>query len=169
LGTCFSHREQSTPLSLQELTPLAVIKAKTPALMHVGFASPQQALPHADCESHLMGICAETTLSFTAETTLSSHREQSTPLRLQKLTPLAVINAKAPALVHFGFASPQQALPHADCESHLIVATVLLDPVPVLVDPVPVLVEPVPVLVEPVPVLPLALVLVDPVPVPEKK
>ena len=137
--------------------------------MHVGFASPQQALPHADCESHLMGICAETTLSFTAETTLSSHREQSTPLRLQKLTPLAVINAKAPALVHFGFASPQQALPHADCESHLIVATVLLDPVPVLVDPVPVLVEPVPVLVEPVPVLPLALVLVDPVPVPEKK
>ena len=55
MGTCFSHFEQSTPLRLQELTPLAVVvKAKTPALMHVGLSSPQQALPDADCESHLM-------------------------------------------------------------------------------------------------------------------
>jgi hypothetical protein len=76
------------------------------------------------------------------------------------LTPLAVIKAKTPSLMHVGFASPQQALPHADCESHLIVATVLVDPVPVLVEPVPVLPL---VLADPVPVL------VEPVPVPDKK
>ena len=54
MGTCFSHFEQSTPLRLQELTPLAVEKVKAPMLTHSGLSSPQQALPHADCESHLM-------------------------------------------------------------------------------------------------------------------
>ena len=52
--TSFSHREQSTPLRLQERTPLTVEKANMPALIHSGLFSPQQALPHADCESHLI-------------------------------------------------------------------------------------------------------------------
>ncbi len=164
--TSFSHREQSTPLRLQERTPLTVEKANMPALIHSGLFSPQQALPHADCESHLIfGTVEGEVLLVLVLVLLGSHREQSTPLALQELTPSTVEKTNGPALVHVGLSSPQQALPHADFESHLIVATV--DPVPVLVEPVPVLVEPVPVLVEPVPVLPL--VLVDPVPVPEKK
>ena len=56
LGTALSgsHREQSNPLRLQVLTPSTVEKANVPALVHVGLSSPQQALPHADFESHLM-------------------------------------------------------------------------------------------------------------------
>jgi hypothetical protein len=109
-----SHREQSTPLALQELTPLTVEKANGPALAHVGLSSPQQALPHADCESHLMseGCCVE-------EVVLDSHRQQSTPLTLQELTPLTVIKTAGSVLVHVGLAVPQQALPYSYCESHL--------------------------------------------------
>ncbi len=132
-----SHREQSTSFRRQEWTPLTVENDNTPALIHVGLSSPQQAVAHADCESHLMrgGNCTEGggVLGWAGgEETVAaaagdSHREQSTLLRRQERTPLPVEKDNCPALIHVGLFSPQQAVAHADCESHLITVGVGLD------------------------------------------